>query len=63
MRSSVDSFAKRSGLWLGTMFFFAAILQLIALCCACRLPKDKANSKKVGETNNNNNNNNSNEQQ
>jgi DHA1 family tetracycline resistance protein-like MFS transporter len=42
---SVDSFAKRSGSSPGTMFFFAAFLQFVALCCACRLPKDKANSR------------------
>jgi DHA1 family tetracycline resistance protein-like MFS transporter len=54
---SVDAFAKRSGFSLGTMFFFAAFLQFVALCCACHLPKDKANSKKIDETNNTNNNN------
>lgn len=28
----------------GSMFFFAALLQGIALCCACFLPKDKSDS-------------------
>lgn len=42
---SVDAIAKKSGLPPGTMFFFAACLQSIALCLAYQLPKDKANSK------------------
>jgi DHA1 family tetracycline resistance protein-like MFS transporter len=41
----VDLIAKMVGLKSGTMFFFAAFLQFLALCCAFQLPKDKTNSK------------------
>jgi DHA1 family tetracycline resistance protein-like MFS transporter len=46
---SVDSLAKRTGMSPGSMFFFAAFLQSIALYCSCRLPNDKSNSKNAGD--------------
>jgi hypothetical protein len=45
----VDHVAKETslGLGLGTMFIFAAFLQLVASYFACQLPKDKTNSKNL----------------
>ncbi|KAL3923105.1 MAG: hypothetical protein SGILL_001844 [Bacillariaceae sp.] len=42
---AVDSMARQRGWSPGSMFFFAAFLQFLALCCACRLPKDKTDSR------------------
>jgi sugar phosphate permease len=43
----VDHVAKETSLGLGTMFIFAAFLQLVASYFACQLPKDKTNSKNL----------------
>jgi hypothetical protein len=43
---SVDNFCKKTSyLGPGTMFFYAASLQCVAVGCAYALPKDKANSR------------------
>jgi hypothetical protein len=45
MMRYVDHLAKDTSLGPGTMFIFAAFLQLFALYFSCKLPKDKSNSK------------------
>ena len=45
MMRSVDQFAIDNNLDRGSMFFFAAFVQMIALYCSYQLPKDKSNSK------------------
>ncbi len=47
MMRYVDHVAKETNLGLGTMFIFAAFLQLVASYFACQLPKDKTNSKNL----------------
>jgi hypothetical protein len=43
--------SKESKLGPGSMFVVAGCLYLVAVACACALPKDKANSKKEGGEN------------
>jgi hypothetical protein len=43
----VDHLANETWLGPGSMFFFSAFIQMFALYCAFKLPKDKSNSKNL----------------
>jgi hypothetical protein len=47
MMRYVDHLANETWLGPGSMFFFAAFVQMFALYCAFKLPKDKSNSKNL----------------
>lgn len=50
MMRCIDHFAKETtSLGPGSMFFFAALLQIFAFCFACMLPKDKSNSRNLND--------------